>query len=61
MSAWKIRLAIPSRDADLVAVALASRQIEDPEERAVARQSSTTRPYMAACGPPVSCSTTLRR
>jgi hypothetical protein len=36
MSAWEIRLAIPSRDADLVAVGLASRRIEDPEARAVA-------------------------
>jgi hypothetical protein len=38
MSSWKIRLAIPSRDADLAAVALASREIADPEERAVAYQ-----------------------
>jgi hypothetical protein len=36
MSAWKIRLAIPSRDANLVAVARAARDIEDPEDRAVA-------------------------
>jgi hypothetical protein len=36
MSAWKIRLAIPSRDADLVAVARAARDIEDPVDRAVA-------------------------
>ena len=38
MSAWGIRVPIASRDDALADVALASRAIADPEERAVAYQ-----------------------